>query len=61
MKYAELQQKTAADLQKMLADARAELQTLTFKVSNEQEKHVRKVRVLRKQVARILTALNSAK
>lgn len=59
MKYSELQQKQLTDLKKLLAEKRAELQTLHFKVANDQSKDVRKVRALRKEVAQILTAMHS--
>lgn len=59
MKYNELQQKSESDLQKLLADTRSELQKTQFAVAHNQETHVRKVRQLKQQVARILTALNN--
>ena len=59
MKYSDFTQKKLSELQKMLAEKQAELQTLRFKVANDQDKGVRKVRVLRKEIAQILTAINN--
>lgn len=60
MKYTELQQKQLTDLQKLLAEKRSELQMLKFKVANDQSKEVRKVRVLKKEIAQILTVMQAA-
>lgn len=60
MKYTELQQKQLTDLQKLLAEKRSELQMLKFKVANDQSKEVRKVRVLKKEIAQILTVMQTA-
>ncbi|USN53758.1 MAG: 50S ribosomal protein L29 [Candidatus Nomurabacteria bacterium] len=61
MKQQELQNKTAAELQKILAEKRAELRELRFKVANGQLKDVRDVRTVRKTIARVLTMLHTMK
>lgn len=61
MKFSELANKNEADLQKLLTQKRDELRELRFKASNGQLKQVREMRVVRKHIARILTALNTHK
>lgn len=57
MEMQDLLKKSSADLQKMLAEKREELRALRFAVANLQNKNVRAIRVIRKEVARIQTAL----
>ena len=59
MKYSDFTQKKLSELQKTLGEKQAELQKLRFKVANDQDKSVRKIRVLRKEIAQILTVINS--
>lgn len=44
-----------------LAEAKKELETLIIKVRTSEEKDTSKVRILKKHIARELTALNKAK
>ncbi|MDP3970410.1 MAG: 50S ribosomal protein L29 [bacterium] len=60
MKYNELKQKSKAELQELLVKSRAELQAARFKDSNQQLANVRQIRVLRQEVARILTLINQS-
>jgi large subunit ribosomal protein L29 len=59
MKIKELRQKKVADLHKLLKSNREELRALRFSISSEQEKNVRKMRDVRKNIAKILTLLNN--
>ena len=52
----ELLEKTVAELDKELLDARTELRELRFKSSEGQLKEVRKLRTLRKRIAQLETA-----
>ncbi len=54
-----LKDKSEAELQELLRQERAKLRELRFQVLSEQYKQVRDVRVVRKNIARILTELNS--
>ncbi len=58
---AELKKKDATDLQKLLTESRSRLQELRFKLKANQVKNVREVRVVKKDVARILTLLKNMK
>lgn len=60
MKFKELATKPIAELQKLLNEQRAELQQLNFQDQTGQLKQVRKIRVLKKQIAQIMTLLNQA-
>jgi large subunit ribosomal protein L29 len=59
MKIKELRQKKVGDLHKLLKSSREELRSLRFSISSEQEKNVRKIRDVKKDVAKILTILNT--
>jgi len=59
MKIKELRQKKVADLHKLLKSNREELRSLRFSISSEQEKNVRKMRDVKKSIAKILTILNT--
>ncbi len=59
MKIKELRQKKIADLHKLLKSNREELRSLRFSISSEQEKNVRKMRDVKKDIAKILTILNT--
>lgn len=54
----ELKSKSAAELQKVLASSREKLRDLRFKVSQNQLKNIREVRMLKKKISRVLTLLN---
>lgn len=57
MKYSEINSKTEAELRKDLAAKRAELAEYRVKLRLSQTKKVRDYQVLRKDIARIMTAL----
>ena len=59
MKFKELKKKTIKDLHKLLKSHREELRALRFSIGSEQEKNVRKMRDVKKDVAKILTILNN--
>lgn len=54
----ELKLKSATELQKVLASSREKLRDLRFKVSQNQLKNIREVRILKKKISRILTLIN---
>ncbi len=53
--------KSGPDLQKLLAEKREELRELRFKVAANQLKQVHKIRVVRTEIAQILTLLSELK
>jgi large subunit ribosomal protein L29 len=57
MKYSEINQKTSLELRKDLAHMRDELATYRVKLRLSQTKKVKEYQVLRKDIARIMTAL----
>ena len=59
MKIKELRQKKVGDLHKLLKSNREELRSLRFSISSEQEKNVRRIRDVKKDIAKILTILNT--
>jgi len=59
MKIKELRQKKVGDLHKLLRSNREELRSLRFSISSEQEKNVRKIRDVKKDIAKVLTILNT--
>jgi len=59
MKFADLLNKSEKELHDMLEEKRGLLAGLEFKLSDQQVKDVREVRELKKDIARILTAINS--
>lgn len=58
MTIKELRDQSKAELQKLLAETRAEAHTVHFKIVGRQETKVRKLRDLKRTVAKILTVLN---
>lgn len=58
MDYQELKNKTKAELDKILSTERENLRDSNFKVANRQLKNVRSLRVIKKNIARILTIFN---
>lgn len=60
MKFKELVTKSITELQKLLNEQRSELQQLNFQDQTGQLKQVRKIRVIKKQIAQIMTLLNKA-
>ena len=61
MKKLDLKTKTAADMQKMLADKREALRVFRFGAAGAKTKNVKEGRAIRKDIARILTAMNARK
>lgn len=61
MNIKELRKKKLEDLNKLLKTSREELRSLRFSISSEQEKNVRKIRDIKKTIAKILTILNTKK
>lgn len=61
MEIKELKNKSTSELHKLLAEQREKLRDLRFKDANKQLKNVRELRVLKRDVARILTLLNTKK
>ncbi|MFA5420840.1 MAG: 50S ribosomal protein L29 [Patescibacteria group bacterium] len=59
MEFKELKNKKESDLHAILAKSRGELRSLRFKESNRQLKNVREMRNIKKNIAQILTLLNS--
>lgn len=50
-----------ADLEKMIADKKSEISEFSKKVIKGSEKNVKKIRILKKDLARMLTVLNEFK
>lgn len=59
MKAFELRKKTKEELAEMLKDLRRESDQVRFEISQKKVKNVKKLYGLKKNVARILTALNA--
>ncbi len=59
MKMKEITTKTAADLEKMLAEKREALRVFRFGATGAKTKNVKEGQALRKDIARILTTLNA--
>lgn len=59
MKFKEITTKTPADLAKMAAEKREALRAFRFGGAGAKTKNVREGRAIRKDLARILTALNA--
>jgi ribosomal protein L29 len=55
----ELRGKSEGDLQRILIEDQAKVQELVFKVSQNQLKDIREIRVLKKEIARINTFLHT--
>ena len=61
MKMSEITNKTAADLTKMLDDKREALRISRFGSAGAKNKNVKAAMTIRRDIARIMTALNSPK
>ncbi len=59
MKAKEFREKTEEELLMLLQEKRAELTELRFKVSARQYKNYRRVREVKREIARILTILKN--
>lgn len=57
MKTTELRQKTKTELQRLLQDNRAKLGQLHFDLPAGKVKNVKEIRIIKKDIARILTLL----
>ncbi|MDP2692476.1 MAG: 50S ribosomal protein L29 [bacterium] len=57
----ELKNKSVKDLEEMLVEKRSKLRDLRFGVSSAQLKNVRDVRKYKRDIAQILTLINSKK
>jgi ribosomal protein L29 len=58
MDFKEMQKQDAKGLNTLLAASREKLRELRFKDSHQQLKDVREIRLVRQEIARILTILN---
>ena len=61
MKIKEIKQKSEKDLQRDLIEIREKLRALKFDLSAGKVKNVREIRAIKKDIAKILTVLNSKK
>ncbi|MFA5211386.1 MAG: 50S ribosomal protein L29 [Patescibacteria group bacterium] len=61
MDYKELKNKGLKELHESLAENREELRSLRFEASENQLKNVKKIDKIKKDIARILTFINSKK
>jgi len=61
MKFKELNVKTTDELKRLHTELSVQMQELNFKVASHQLKRVREIRVVKKNIAQILTILNQAK
>jgi len=59
MKIAELSQKPKNELQTLLSEKRERLRQLRFNISSGKVKNVREIRMIKKDIARVLTLLKS--
>jgi len=55
----DIKNKSAVELQKLLAHNREKLRDLRFKASQNQLKNIREIRKIKKMIAQILTLINS--
>ena len=58
MRTQELHQKTKEDLSRILREKREKLCQLNFDLSSGKVKNVREIRMIKKDIARVLTILN---
>lgn len=59
MQYTDIEQKSLAELNELIAAKRQELRDLRFKASEGQLKAVRDIRKRKKEIAQMLTARNA--
>jgi len=59
MKFVELNKKPKNELQTLLSEKREKLRQLRFNISSGKVKNVREIRMIKKDIARILTLLKS--
>ena len=58
MKIKDIKQKSNNDLQKLLSESRERLRQLRFDLAAGKVKNIREIRMIKKDIARILTVLN---
>lgn len=58
MDFKDLLKKSEKDLHDMLKSFREQIRTLRFSIGSDQEKNVRRLRSVKKDIAKILTILN---
>ena len=61
MEIKEIKNKAVGELQKILADKRDKLRELRFKDAAKQLKNVREIRMVKKDIAQVLTLINANK
>lgn len=61
MKIKEIKNKNASELSKLLSDKREALRVFRFGAAGAKTKNVKEGRVVRKDIARIMTVLNEKK
>lgn len=61
MDYIDLKNKIKKDLTEMLLEKREELRNLRFSASSHQLKQVHKIKEIKRDISRILTALKESK
>ena len=61
MNIKELKLKETPELNHLLSDARKQLDELTFKAHQGQLKSIREIRVVKRDIARVMTVINSKK
>ncbi|MFC1700074.1 50S ribosomal protein L29 [Patescibacteria group bacterium] len=61
MKIEDLKKKSKSELHKALKEARGNLSKLKIEVIEKKEKNIKKIGILRKDIARIRTILNEKK
>ncbi len=61
MKFKELKNKSTNELNKILGELRNSLRDMKFKVSSNQLKNIREIRVAKKTIARVLLLLTEKK
>jgi len=61
MRISEIRQRSKKELQKLLQELREKLRQLRFDLSSGKVKNVREIRIIKKDIARILTILNEQK
>ena len=59
MKYVDLENRTEAELQNMLNELKVKLGKMRFELANKTLKNVSEVTMVKKDIARVLTALNA--
>jgi len=61
MEFKELNKKTESELNRILKEEKGKLRDLIFDLSSGKVKNVREIRVIKKDIAQILTIFNARK